>query len=171
MQAPVRYNNVAITLHWIIAVLVLVLIGLGLYMTDIPRNTEERSFFYNLHKSIGVTTAIIVLIRVWWRLKNPPPPLPAPTAPGALPPHHCGAAGVPGTASRRNERVAGPGERVRSIDTSCGGHIVAKTPGSAKRLRTLGRGFLPWSWSRTREAVRTLRSPVSRKVCGSAWPS
>ncbi len=77
MQAPVRYNNVAITLHWIIAVLVLVLIGLGLYMTDIPRNTEERSFFYNLHKSIGLTTAIIVLIRVWWRLKNPPPALPA----------------------------------------------------------------------------------------------
>ncbi len=77
MQAPARYNNIAIILHWIVAVLVLVLIGLGLYMVDIPRGTEERSFFYNLHKSIGLTTGIIVLFRFWWRKKNPPPPLPA----------------------------------------------------------------------------------------------
>jgi cytochrome b561 len=74
---PARYNKVSIALHWIVAVLVLVLIGLGVYMVDIPRGTPERSFFYNLHKSIGLTTAIIVLIRFWWRKKNPPPPLPA----------------------------------------------------------------------------------------------
>ena len=77
MQAAVRYNNVAITLHWIVGVLVLVLVGLGWYMVDIPRGTEERSYFYNLHKSIGLTTGIIVLIRLWWRAKHPPPPLPA----------------------------------------------------------------------------------------------
>jgi cytochrome b561 len=77
VQAVERYNNVAIVLHWIVAVLALVLIGLGLYMTDIPRGTPERTFFYNLHKSIGVTTAVVVLIRLWWRAKNPPPPLPA----------------------------------------------------------------------------------------------
>jgi cytochrome b561 len=77
VQAAVRYNNVAITLHWIVGVLVLVLVGLGWYMVDIPRGTEERSYFYNLHKSIGLTTGIIVLIRLWWRAKHPPPPLPA----------------------------------------------------------------------------------------------
>ena len=77
MQAASRYTNAAIILHWIVAVLVLVLIGLGIYMVDIPRGTPERSFFYNLHKSIGLTTGIIVLFRFWWRKKNPPPPLPA----------------------------------------------------------------------------------------------
>lgn len=79
MKAPVsgRYTNVAIALHWIIAVLVLTMIGLGLYMTGIPKGTPERAFFYNLHKSIGVTTALIVIIRLWWRAKNSPPPLPA----------------------------------------------------------------------------------------------
>jgi cytochrome b561 len=46
-------------------------------MTDIPRGTPERTFFYNLHKSIGLTTGIIVFLRLWWRAKNPPPPLPA----------------------------------------------------------------------------------------------
>ena len=71
-----RYSSTAIALHWIVAVLVLVMIGLGLYMTDIPRGTPERTFFYNLHKSIGVTVAIVVLIRLWWRFGHPPPPLP-----------------------------------------------------------------------------------------------
>lgn len=76
MQAIDRYNNVAIFLHWLVVVLVLILIGLGLYMVDIPRGTEERSFFYNLHKSIGLTTGIIVLVRLWWRKKHAPPALP-----------------------------------------------------------------------------------------------
>ena len=76
MQAAVRYNNVAIILHWTVAVLVLVLIGLGIYMVDIPRGTPERAYFYNLHKSIGVTAGIIVLFRFFWQIKHPPPPLP-----------------------------------------------------------------------------------------------
>jgi cytochrome b561 len=77
VQAAERYNNVAMALHWVVAVLVLVMIGLGVYMVDIPRGTPDRSFFYNLHKSIGLTTGIIVLLRLWWRWKNPPPLLPA----------------------------------------------------------------------------------------------
>ncbi|MEX0961218.1 MAG: cytochrome b [Burkholderiales bacterium] len=74
--AAQRYNSVAMALHWLVAALVFVLIGLGWYMTDIPRGTPERTFFYNLHKSIGFTTAFIVLFRLWWRIKYPPPPLP-----------------------------------------------------------------------------------------------
>jgi len=74
-----RYDKVAITLHWIVAIGVFVLIGLGWYMVDLPRNTPARAFFYNLHKSIGVTLAIVVLIRVVWRWNHPPPPLPAGT--------------------------------------------------------------------------------------------
>ena len=63
-QVIQRYTNVAIALHWIVAVLVFTMIGLGWYMTDIPRGTPERSYFYNLHKSIGLTVFIIVLIRL-----------------------------------------------------------------------------------------------------------
>jgi cytochrome b561 len=72
-----RYTKPAIAFHWLISVLVLCMIGLGWYMGDIPRGTPERTFFFNLHKSIGVTVAILVLFRLWWRAKNPPPPLPA----------------------------------------------------------------------------------------------
>lgn len=77
VQAAGRYNNVAIAFHWVVAVLVLTLIGLGVYMVEIPRGTPDRSYFYNLHKSIGLTTGIIVLLRLWWRRKNPPPALPS----------------------------------------------------------------------------------------------
>ena len=75
-----RYDRVAIALHWIVAVGVFVMIGLGWYMTDIPKGTPERGFFYNLHKSIGVTLAIIILVRVVWRWNHQPPLLPAGTA-------------------------------------------------------------------------------------------
>jgi cytochrome b561 len=74
-----RYDKVAVALHWLVALGVFVMIGLGWYMTDIPRGTPARAFFYNLHKSIGLTLAIIVLVRVVWRWNHLPPALPAAT--------------------------------------------------------------------------------------------
>jgi len=76
-EAFQRYTRTAMAFHWLIAAMVLVMVGLGWYMNDIPRGTPERTFFYNLHKSIGVTIALLVIVRLWWRWKNPPPPLPA----------------------------------------------------------------------------------------------
>lgn len=72
-----RYTGVAVFLHWLIAILVFVLIGLGWYMVDIPKNTPERAFFFNLHKSIGLTTFFVIALRVAWRLTHVPPRLPA----------------------------------------------------------------------------------------------
>lgn len=72
-----RYTTAAIVLHWIVAILALTMIGLGIFMTDVPKGNPDRAFYFNLHKSIGLTTALLVLIRLWWRAKNPPPPLPA----------------------------------------------------------------------------------------------
>lgn len=71
-----RYTTTSIVFHWIIAILTLTMIGLGSYMTDVPKGSPDRAFYFNLHKSIGVTTALLVLARLWWRAKNPPPPLP-----------------------------------------------------------------------------------------------
>ncbi|MFN0039207.1 MAG: cytochrome b [Burkholderiales bacterium] len=77
MNSPTRYTTPAIAFHWIVGIAVLTLIGLGLYMVDIPKGTPDRAFYFNLHKSLGVTTAILVAIRLWWRARNPPPLLPA----------------------------------------------------------------------------------------------
>jgi len=76
MPAPTRHNKLAIALHWLIAIGVFVMIGLGWSMTDIPKGTPERAFYFNLHKSIGVTIGVLVLIRLWWRLTHRPPALP-----------------------------------------------------------------------------------------------
>ena len=59
------------------AILVITLFGLGWYMVDLPKGSDERSWFFALHKSIGLTMAILVLLRLIWRLKHVPPVLPA----------------------------------------------------------------------------------------------
>ncbi|KCZ64100.1 hypothetical protein L53_06265 [Hyphomonas sp. L-53-1-40] len=64
-----RYTIVAITLHWVMAALLLFMIWLGWNMDD----NEVR---FQLHKSIGILLLFLSLVRVIWRVMNPPPPLP-----------------------------------------------------------------------------------------------
>jgi hypothetical protein len=53
-----RYTNVAVTMHWLIAALVVVQLILGWWMIDIPKQpVGDRAFWFNLHKSIGITIA------------------------------------------------------------------------------------------------------------------
>jgi cytochrome b561 len=71
-----RYGSVAMTFHWLIALLVLVNIGLGLYMADLPRADPSKFMIVQLHKSVGLTVLVLSVARVIWRLVNPVPPLP-----------------------------------------------------------------------------------------------
>ena len=76
--APPRYTGVAIGLHWLIALGVLAQIGLGWWMQEIPKNPPGvRAYWFNVHKSIGMTIALLVLLRIAWRFRHPAPPLPA----------------------------------------------------------------------------------------------
>ncbi len=77
MTQPARekYTKLAIWLHWIIGIAILVQLALGLFMVDLPRGTPERSYYFNLHKSLGVTIALFVLLRLWWRATHTPPTL------------------------------------------------------------------------------------------------
>lgn len=70
-----KYTSVAIWLHWIIGIAILGQLALGLYMGDIPKDTPDRAWYFNLHKSIGVTLAVFILLRVIWRLGHRPPSL------------------------------------------------------------------------------------------------
>lgn len=76
-----RYSNVAITLHWLIALGIIVNIALGLYFADLPRSDPNKFFLTQTHKSIGLTILVLSLSRVAWRLMNPVPPLPASMSP------------------------------------------------------------------------------------------
>ncbi|HWJ06159.1 MAG TPA: cytochrome b [Steroidobacteraceae bacterium] len=73
-----RYTKLAVTLHWLIAALVVAQLGLGWWMLDIPKQPGGvRAFWFNVHKSIGMTIALLVLVRIAWRLRHPAPLLPA----------------------------------------------------------------------------------------------
>jgi cytochrome b561 len=76
-----RYNKGLIILHWLMAVLIIGMIGVGLYMVDIPKGTPNRALIFNLHKSIGLTIALLVVLRIIWRARHTPPPLPATMTP------------------------------------------------------------------------------------------
>lgn len=71
------YRLPAVALHWIIAVLIIGLIGLGWYMVEIPKGAPARGMLFNLHKSIGLIAALVILLQLWWRMRYAPPPLPA----------------------------------------------------------------------------------------------
>lgn len=75
-----RYGAVAQALHWLIAALIFVMFGLGWYMADLPLG-QHKFDMYQLHKSLGVTIFLLVIVRLLWRWRNPAPPLPA-TMPG-----------------------------------------------------------------------------------------
>lgn len=72
-----RFGTVSMTLHWVMAVVMIGLLGLGLYMEDLPREAPGRNTLYSLHKSFGVVVLILVAIRIPWTLfSRPPGPLP-----------------------------------------------------------------------------------------------
>lgn len=75
--ATTRYTLTAISLHWLIALLIFAGFGVGWVMTDIPGLTPTKLRYYSYHKWIGVTIFLLVCVRVIWRLTHRPPPLPA----------------------------------------------------------------------------------------------
>ena len=65
MDTQQTLSPVTITLHWIIALSVIAMIGTGFYMSMF-----EFYPFYDWHKSFGVVIFVIAWLRVWWRIKN-----------------------------------------------------------------------------------------------------
>ncbi len=61
-----RYTSVAITLHWVMAIMLGFMIWLGW-------NMDENEARYQLHKSIGITILFLTLARIGWRVLNAPP--------------------------------------------------------------------------------------------------
>jgi len=75
--ASQKYTPVAIALHWIIGLLVLFMLWYGHYVHDLPRTDPARATGFNTHESIGMVILALMLVRIWWRKKNPAPdPLP-----------------------------------------------------------------------------------------------
>jgi cytochrome b561 len=72
----VRYTRTAVSLHWLIALLILTALPLGIYMHELPLSPYKLQL-YSYHKWIGVTIFLLAALRLYWRMTHRPPALPA----------------------------------------------------------------------------------------------
>lgn len=97
IQPTARYTNTAVILHWLIAIAIFSMFALGWYMNELPKDAPKqmaydlfdlgiytwqlaeeatpRTFYFNLHKSIGVTILALIIFRVFWRITHKAPAL------------------------------------------------------------------------------------------------
>lgn len=92
-----RYTRVAIALHWVLALALAGMVGVGVYMADLPFS-PARLKLYNWHKWAGVCVLALSAARLLWRLTHRPPALP-PAVLAAMPAwqqwaHHATHAGL-----------------------------------------------------------------------------
>jgi cytochrome b561 len=71
----IRCTKVAAGLHWLVAALVIVQIGLGFASDWSERPLSE--LFTNQHVRVGILIFMLMLLRISWRLGHRPPPLPS----------------------------------------------------------------------------------------------
>jgi cytochrome b561 len=71
-----RYTPTAQTLHWLIALLIVVQFVLAKLAAHLPLGMRKLSLLAE-HKSVGMTILVLAMIRLAWRLKHAPPPPPA----------------------------------------------------------------------------------------------
>jgi len=67
------YGLVAIGLHWMMAVLIIGLFLLGEWMVGLNYYHPWYLKAPDLHRGLGVITAILLCLRLFWRLGNPHP--------------------------------------------------------------------------------------------------
>lgn len=92
-----RYTKTAVILHWLIGIGLLAMLALGWWMSGLPKDAPKaesydlfnlgiytvqlaeaaspRTFYFNLHKSIGFTILLLVIFRIIWRVTHRPPAL------------------------------------------------------------------------------------------------
>lgn len=86
---PVQVKNtkeswglVSQVLHWGLALLIFGMLGLGYSMHNLVMDLQLKFTLYQLHKSFGFLVALLVLLRLGWRLTQPVPRLPDSMKPG-----------------------------------------------------------------------------------------
>lgn len=75
MDASTHYTRTAKSLHWLMALMIFGLLGLGFYMSDLPLSPQKLKL-YSWHKWAGVTVFLLTLVRLAWRATHQPPLMP-----------------------------------------------------------------------------------------------
>lgn len=74
-NTPAHYTGIAKFLHWMVALIIMMMLVFGQGFDDIKTDTEMA---YSLmgHSSLGLTVIGLIILRILWRIGNPPPALP-----------------------------------------------------------------------------------------------
>jgi cytochrome b561 len=63
-------------LHWLMASLLFIAVPIAWVMVNMPGSAKLAGLLFTIHESIGLTVLTLVAIRLWWRARHAPPPLP-----------------------------------------------------------------------------------------------
>jgi len=69
-----RYDFTQRALHWLMAAIIFAAIALGVYASYLPPGTGARPALLDIHKSLGMTALVLVLVRIAYRLFRGEPP-------------------------------------------------------------------------------------------------
>ena len=64
------YGLVSRLLHWLMALAIVAMFGLGLWMVDLDYYSPYYNSAPNLHKSVGIVLLVALALRFGWRLAN-----------------------------------------------------------------------------------------------------
>ncbi len=68
-----EWGALSIAMHWVVAIVVFGLFGVGLYMVELDYYDSMYKTAPFVHKSIGVLLFLVVIFRLFWRFISPPP--------------------------------------------------------------------------------------------------
>jgi len=68
-----HYGLISILIHWLTVIIVSGLAILGLWMVDLDYYSEWYKTGPEIHRSVGVLFAMLLLFRMVWRFWSPPP--------------------------------------------------------------------------------------------------
>lgn len=79
LSTVTRYSRQLIWMHWVIAILVILLLSVSFFLEDFPKDLRPTAIM--LHKSLGLTVLFLMLLRFYWLYKLGRPALPATLSP------------------------------------------------------------------------------------------
>ncbi len=74
--SPIRYNSVAIALHWVMALAIFIMLASGVAMEYAPLDQNLKFNMYQWHKGGGVLLLLAVVFRIIWRFATARPDIP-----------------------------------------------------------------------------------------------
>ncbi len=72
-NSSLRFGLVSVVLHWLVALTVFGMFGLGLWMRTLDYYSPWYRTAPDIHKSVGILLLLVMLLRLLWRFLSPPP--------------------------------------------------------------------------------------------------